>query len=770
MLARVFNGAVCALVLLLASTPAAAAWTPFTIADIEIRGAERLGEGTVLNYLPARTGERFGADDAQRAVRALYDSGLFRDVSLARSDDTLIVRIEERPAIGEINLEGDFSIKEDKLRELLNDVGLSTGEIFDGSVLDRVRRSLQQQMFSRGKYAMELDVGVRDLPRNRVAIDITLREGKTAHIEQIELIGNEAFDDATLKNVMESASSQEASWFSSADEYSRTTLEGDLESIRSYYLDRGYVNFSVVSSPVTITPDKKGIYVTIRVEEGEQYRVDEITIAGDLPVDASELREQIRIEQGELFSRKAIQEARSGMSDTLAREGYAFARINATPEVDESDQTVDIQFSVDPGKRAYVRRITFTGQRSTQGRVFRREMRQMEGGVFSPGQVERSRVRIQRLASVRRVRVNRQRVEGQSDQVDINYEITERRTGSLSLGAGFSSSEGVTFNASIQEKNLFGTGRDLSVRLDTSEASRQAQVRFKNPYYTDTGVSRTLRATYRETSPNDVTDTADFFSDNLSVGVEYGIPQSEFNTLDLGLAIEGTRLRTTSSTPASFEEFIELNGDEFLFLEGTVAWTRDTRNRTIFPEAGARNRFSLDVALPGSDLQVYKGNYQFNWFTPLTEYVVGSTQLRVAAGDSYGSRDERPFADGLPFFRHFFAGGIRSVRGYQGGSLGPEEDGDAIGGDLLTTGSLELIVPPPFALDTGQSRLSLFYDFGNVYPDAESFEANELRTSVGIAFNWRSPVGPLSFSFAEPINPEPQDDTETFQFTIGTLF
>jgi len=764
------TSALLALVLLLAAGPAAAAWDPFTIDEIEIRGGERIAEGTVLNYLPARTGERFGPADAKRAVRRLYETGLFRDVALARSGDTLVVQVEERPAIGEVNIEGDFSMEEDRLKEVLNDIGVATGEIFDRSVLERVRRSLQQQMFSRGKYGMELDVDTRELPRNRVAVDITLREGKSARIEQIEIIGNESFDDATLKEVMESAATDEAGWFSSADQYSRTTLEGDLESIRSYYLDRGYVNFSIVSSPVTITPDKKGIYVTIRVEEGVQYRIDDISLEGDLPVEKSALRDKIDIDTGDLFSRKAIEDSRTGMSDELARAGYAFARVSATPNVNEDDQTVDIRFSIDPGKRAYVRRITFSGHTSTQDRVFRREMRQLEGAIFSPERVERSRVRLQRLASVRRVEVQRERVEGKPNQVDINYKISERRTGSLSVGAGFSSDQGVTFNASIQEKNVFGTGKDLSLRFDNSERDRTFRVRYTEPYYTDLGVSRTLLATYRETDPADITDAAEFFSDNLSAGVEYGIPQSEFNTINLGLTVEGTRIRTTNSTPSSFQRFIDLNGSEFVFLEASVGWTRDTRNRTIFPEAGARNSVSLDVTVPGSDLELAQAAYDFSWFTPLGEYVVASASARAAFGDSYGSQDERPFANGLPFFRHFFAGGIRSVRGYEARSLGPREEGDAIGGDALTTGSLEIIFPPPFALDTGQARLSLFYDFGNVYSDIEAFEAGEIRSSVGVSFNWRSPVGPLSFSVADPINPEPQDDTETFQFTIGTLF
>lgn len=762
---RCLYRALVALALTLVLATPVRAWEAFLVEDIEIDGAERISVGTVLNYLPVRTGERFGPEDARRAIRTLYDTGLFEDVELARRDTTLIVHVRERPAIAEINLEGNFSMDEEALRRSLSDIGLDRGRTFNRSLLDQVELELRRQMFAQGKYGMELSTEVRELERNRVAIDITLREGKTARIRQINIIGNEAFDDKTLKDLMESGIPGPLAVFSSADEYSRSKLEGDREAIRSHYLDRGYMRFSITASQVTITPDKKDIYITLNLDEGELYRIRRIELGGELPVPRDELESRLQISEGDLFSRKAITESRNAISDRLAASGYAFANINVIPEVDEENQQVDVRFIVDPGKRTYVRRITFSGHTATEDQVYRRELRQLEGARYSPQHVDRSRIRLQRLPQVQDVRLDTQRVPGTDDQVDIDYAITERATGSLSLGVGYSTSQGVVFNVGVRQQNLLGTGRDLTFNIDNTETTQRFTVRYTNPYYTEWGVSRTFRLNYQETDPRNVFSTADFFQDQASVGVEYGIPMSEFDTLNLGIGVEGTRIRTTDSTPVEVLDFLEENGEEFGFLEGTVGYARDTRNRTVYAERGSLHRVTTDVTLPGSDLEFYKLRYRFETFTPLTDTLVGSVSTDIGFGGGYGDISE------LPFFRRFFAGGIRSVRGYETGSLGPKfPDGDAKGGDLRTTGSLELVFPPPFADAASQSRLSVFYDFGNVYASADDFEVSELRSAVGVSFNWRSPIGPLTFSFAEAIDPQPEDKTERFQFTIGTLF
>jgi outer membrane protein insertion porin family len=764
------TGALAALVLTIAVAMPAHAWEPFVVEDIEIRSADRIADGTILNYLPVRTGETFGPDDTGRAVRALYDTGLFEDVRIARDGQVLIVEVTERPAIGEINLEGDYSMEEEQLRESLADIGLAPGRIFERAMLDRTEQELRRLLYSRGKYGMEMSTAVRDLERNRVAIDVTLREGRVASIRQIRILGNSVFSDETLKDEMESGIPSAWAFFSSADEYSRAKLEGDLEAIRSYYLDRGYIQFSVSSSQVTITPDKKDIYITINVNEGEKYSVRDVSISGNLPVAEDELLGQVELKDGDIFSRKTLTASRTAISDRLAQAGYAFANVNVSPRIDEEEQKVDLEFFVDPGSRVYVRRVTFSGHTATEDRVYRRELRQMEGGLYSPADLDRSRIRLQRLDAVERVEMDTQPVPGESGKVDVNYRITERQTGSLRLGAGFSSGTGLGLNIGVSERNLLGTGQDLDVNIDTTEINRTVEVRYTDPYYTDWGVSRTLRFVYTESDPNDILDTSDYFADSADIGFRFGVPLSEYDTLRYGLGFDGIRIRTTNSTPQPIEDFIDARGNEFLGLNGSVSYTRDSRNRTIFAERGTLQTLSLDVVLPGSDYEYYKLGYRFENYFPLTDRLVLSTSARIGYGAGYGDEED------LPFYRRYFAGGIRSVRGFSGNSLGPRYtvdeagDRDPKGGDFVSTGSLELVFPPPFVEESGQTRLSTFVDFGNVFEDARDFESGNLRASAGVAFNWRSPVGPLSISLAEPIIDEPGDNTERFQFTIGTLF
>lgn len=757
--------ALAALVLLLPAAAAAFVDEPFVVEDIRVEGAERLDVGTVLNYLPVRTGETFSQSDARRAIRALYDTGLFRDVALYRDGEVLVVEVTERPAITEINIEGDFSIEEEQLLKSLEQIGLARGRIFDRSLFSQIGQVLRDQMYSRGKYAMELETEVREIDRDRVAIDITLREGKTARIRQINIVGNDAFSDEELKDLMDSGVPGPLSLWSSVDEYSRTQLEGDLESIRSHYLNRGYADFQISSSQVTITPDRKEIYVSINLDEGRQYTFGEIRIEGELPVPREELEQLLVIRQGDTFSRQRLIESRTAIADRLAEAGYAFANINIVPRLDEEELRVDVRLDIEPGKKVYVRRITFSGHVATEDVVYRREMRQFEGAQYSPSAVDRSKVRLQRLPQVQSVEVSTRRVPGRDDQVDIEFSITERPTGSFSIGAGLSSSQGIVFNVGLQQKNLFGTGRDLNINIDTSQENRRFIVRYTNPYYTDWGVSRSLRVEYEETDPTRITDTRNFFSDRLASGFDYGIPISEFESVDLGLGIEGTRIGTTSSTPDEILDFLDERGTEFAYIEGNIGYRHDSRNRTIFASEGALNRVWTSFTFPGGDLEFAKLGYSFEGYAPLTDKLVFAPSFRIDWGSGYAGDED------LPFFERFFAGGIRSVRGYSGGTLGPKFDnGDPKGGDLRTTGSLEMNFPPPYSPESPNTRLSVFYDFGTVFENADAYDVDELRTSLGVSFNWRSPIGPLSFSYAEALNPQEGDDTQKFQFTIGTLF
>jgi len=737
----------------------------FVVEEIAVEGADRVAVGTVLNYLPVRTGESFSPSDARRAIRSLYDTELFDDIELARDGTTLIVRVEERPAIGELNIDGSFEIGEEELRSMLAEIGLERGRIFNRALLEQVEQELRRMLLSQGKYAMDFDTEVRDLDRNRVAIDMTLNSGKTARIREINLVGNERFDDDTLKDLMESGIPGTLEFLSSADEYSRNKLEGDLEELRSWYLDRGYLQFSITSSQVTITPDKKDIYITINVEEGEQFRIRDVTLDGEIPIERETLVNQIQLARGDLFSRKDIAQTRENMTDWLAAAGYAFANINVDTEVDEEAQEVSIRFFVEPGNRVYVRRVIFTGHYNTRDYVYRREMRQLEGGRYSPQKVERSRIRIQRLPQVEQISVDTDRVS--DDQVDVVYSIRERDTGSLSFGAGFNTDSGVVFNVGFEQRNILGTGRDLEINLDNSDIQQQVEVLWRNPFYTEHGVSRTFNLTYRETDPDRISSRANFFTDEGSFGVDYGIPLSEFDRLTLGIGPENIDVQTTASTPQEIVDFLDEEGSSFFSLEGRVGFRRDSRNRTRFPTRGRLDRVSFDITVPGSDVEYYRVRYDHSSFYPLTDSLTLAVGGNVALGDGFGDQEE------LPFFKRFFAGGIRSVRGFERSSLGEnfaDEDDDARGGDFRTTGSLEVLFPPPFFADSAGTRLSLFYDFGNVFRDYEDFEASRLRSSVGVSYQWESPVGPMTFVFAETLNEEPTDDTESFQFSFGTRF
>lgn len=753
-----------ALVFLLPVALPVHAFDTFTVTDIRVDGANRLEVGTVLNYLPVRVGESLSAADAQRAIRALYETGLFRDVSLARDGSTLVVEVLERPAVSEVNLDGDFSIDEEVLLDSLERIGLARGRIFDRSIFAQIGQVIRNEMYSRGKYGMQLETEVRDLDRNRVAVDITLREGKTARIREISIIGNKSFSDAELKDLMESGIPSPLALWGSADEYSRTKLEGDLEAIRSHYLNRGFANFSISSSQVTITPDRKEIYISINLDEGERFTFGSVEITGELPLPREELQGLVAIERGAVFSRQQIVATRTAVADRLAEEGYAFANINVIPTTDEESRTVDIEFSVAPGKKVYVRRISFTGHVSTEDIVYRREMRQFEGGQYTPSAVDRSKVRLQRLSQVQQVQVTTDRVPGTDDQVDVTFDIIERPTGSFSVGAGVSSSQGFIVNAAFEQKNLLGTGRDLKLSADSSEDNRRFILRYTNPYYTEWGVSRSLRMEYEEADPDDF-DTRDYFFDRAAIGFDYSIPISEFTNVGLGFRVEEQKFQTTSETPSEVESFLDQRGTDFQWLRANAGFSYDTRNRGIFADDGVFHSISANMSLPEGDLEFYKLGYDFEWYQKLGDAITFAPRFDVDWGDGYGDDDS------LPFFQRFFAGGIRSVRGYEAGSLGPRfDDGDPAGGDFRTVGTFEFVFPPPFAPESANTRLSVYYDFGTVFADVEDYDPGEYRTSLGVSYNWRSPIGPLSFSYARPLNEEAGDETQRFQFTIGTLF
>ncbi len=737
----------------------------FLIEDIEVRGLARISKGTVLNYLPLRVGERFDQERSSGlAMRALYETGLFEDVALFHKDGVLIVAVTERPAIGEIKLEGNRKLDTDTLMETLRQAGIAKGRVFNRSTLEEVENELRRLYFSSGNYAAKVEVEAIPLPRNRVSVDIQISEGEIARIRQINLVGNQSYPDDELLGLLDSGE-YTINPFSTADEYSRIKLSGDIETLRSYYLDRGYLRFDVTSTQVSLSPDKKDIFVTINMKEGERYVVRSVRLAGEFPVPEEELKGLIEIKPADYFSRKAISATTSEISDRLGEEGYAFANVNAVPEVDEAKKEVDLTFFVDPGKRVYVRRINIFGNTETDEIVLRREIRQMEGAWLSPKDLRRSQTRLQRLSYLESVNIETIRVPGTDDQVDINIDVAEGSTGSFSIGAGVTS-DGFALTLDFNQENIFGTGNRWNLSFDNTDSTNQFSSSFTDPYYTEDGISRTIKGFAREVDATEESVTSDYVMDSYGFSLDYGIPLSEYATFRLGIGWESNNVETTDGTSDEIINFIAQHDDNYHDYFFNLGHTYDTRDRTIFATQGLVNKLSAKVIVPGSDLEYFKISNQFDYYYPLTSGLVLSTSANISYGDGYqGGLGE------LPFYTRYFVGGVRSLRGFKSGSLGPKDsNNDATGGDFKTVGSIELVFPVPLSESSKTTRLSTFVDFGNVFADYEDFDEKAFRVSGGLSFVWLAPIGPLTFSYAVPLEKESGDRVERFQFTIGTIF
>ena len=736
----------------------------FTIQDIRVEGLQRISAGTVFNYLPVGVGSTVNPDDYADIIRALFKTGFFTDISLARDGDVLIINVVERPSIAEINISGNKDISTDDLQAALRDIGLAEGRVFDRALLDRVEQELLNQYFGRGKYAAKLDAAVRNLPRNRVAIDLTISEGVAARIRQINIVGNQDFDDDDLLDQFQLSTSGFLTILTKSDQYSKQKLEADIEALRSFYLDQGYLRFSVDSTQVSISPDKKDIYITINITEGKPYTIRSFNLSGNMILPEEELRGLITAQEGDVFSRRETNDIVQALADRLGQDGYAFAVVDTIPNLDDATQQVDLTFTIDAGRRVYVRRINFSGNLKTNDDVLRREIRQAEGGWFSTTAIKRSQVRLQRLPYLAEVQIDSDPVPGAPDQVDLNVQVQERNSGSLNVGVGFGQTEGFLLNAAISQSNFLGTGNEVGFVFNNSESDTIYSLSYNNPYYTPDGVSRGFRISYQETDASE-NNTADYVVDRLLGLMSYGFPLNEFDTLRVGAGIENLQIKTTDNTPQEIIDFLDENGDEYLNLKLESSWARDSRNRGIFPNEGNLNRFSLEVALPGSDTEYYKIDYRHLGYFPLNETLTLSWRGLLGYGDGYGNQDA------LPFFENYFAGGLRTVRGFKTNTLGPKfSNGEASGGGLRVVGGTEVISELPFLDDSQNFRIAAFFDAGNVFATLDDFDGNELRYSAGLSFMWISPLGPLALSYAQPINDQDDDEVENFQFSFGIPF
>jgi outer membrane protein insertion porin family len=737
---------------------------PFRVSDIRVEGLQRISPGTVFNFLPVQVGDEFTAHVSEQTTRALFKSGYFKDVRLERDGEVLVVFVTERPAIADIKIQGNDDLETEPLLESLKDIGFAKGQVFDRSLLEKVELELERQYFSRGKYAVKIDTTVTPLERNRVDILIDVSEGAVAKIRQINIVGNTVFDDETLLDEFSQSTPNWLSFYTKDDQYSKQELAADLETLRSYYQDRGYINFNIDSTQVSITPDRKDIYITINVSEGEQYHVREVRLSGEMVVPPEQLYPDFQINAGDVFSRKRVTDTVSRISDSLGNEGYAFANVNTVPDVDEQTREVDLTFFVDPGKRVYVRRINFAGNTKTHDQVLRQELRQMEGGWFSAEKVERSRTRLQRLGFFEEVNVETPAVPGTTDEVDVNYSVTEQPSGSISAGIGYSQTSGIILNGSVSQDNFLGTGRRVSVSANTSDVTTLYSFSYTNPYYTVDGISRGFGAYYRKTDFDDA-NTADFSTDAYGANISYGFPVSEHNSFSFTFNAESQKINASQFASTEVLDFIDQYGDNFKSLGVATGFTHDTRNKRIFPSDGGLRSISAESKIPGSQLEFYKLNFNLQQYVPLTKLFVFNAKTDIGYGDGFGEFNE------LPFFENFFAGGIRSVRGYEDNSLGPRDStNDPIGGSFKTTGTAQILFPPPFLTDSNAVRLSLFYDVGNVFNGVNDWTADDLRMSVGLGATWLSPVGPLAVSVAQPFNDQSGDNLQQFQFTLGAEF
>ena len=746
----------------------------FTVENIEVNGIKKITLGTVFSYLPINIGESFDTDNSAEIIRALFATGFFDNIELLRRDNILIIQVHERPSIAEVNFEGNEKIENDSLIEALDQVGMSKGRIFNEHNLDKLELELQQLYYSLGKYAARIEANWRRLDEDRVAIDIVISEGISAKIKSINVTGNYNFDEDDLLGLFDLESTDSA-WFPS-DEYSSSRLKADLESLRSHYLDRGYIQFNVSSQQVSISPDRKDISITINISEGDQYSIKSIELTGEMVVDVAELRALISFRAGNVFSLKEINRAILSMKNRLGEDGYAYADIRVLTDLDDENNSLDLSLLVVPGKKMRVRYINFSGNEQTEDAVLRREMRQFEGELYQRSKVDRSRVRLQRLNYLATVNVELQRVEGSEDLVDIEIGVTERFSGNLQLGLGYSDSQGIVLNVGFAHENIFGTGKAIDLTFDNSQASQRYRFSYENPYYTTDGISRGFSLTVAETDSAE-NNTSDYLLDRIAVAMNYGIPLSEFNSLRLELGLMQNDLHSTPGSSDEVFDFIvdnsdvydestprvELVSDTYQTVFSSIGFAKDTRNRRIFASSGSLNSINLEIQT--GDLDFYKLIHRHRSAFAMSDALTLSFRTRVGYGESYSTTTD------LPPYEKFHAGGVRSVRGYERNSLGPlDSNGDPYGGNMQVIGSAEILIPISAIASSETFRLGVYFDAGNVFANVDTFEAEELRQSVGLSAKWFSVIGPIEASYSETLNDQPGDDIQNFQFALGASF
>lgn len=791
----------------------------FKVEDIRVDGLQRVSAGTVFSAFPINIGQRVDDKSLAQASKSLFRTGYFNNIELMRDNNILVIKLVELPTITEINIEGNSAIETEQLKEGLKQAGLADGYVFKRSTLERLELELERQYVSQGRYDAQIDTEVKKLPRNRVSLQINVEEGSVASISHMNIVGNAAFDKTELLKQFELMPSNLWSWYNSDDKYSREKLGGDLERLRSYYLDRGYIRFNVESTQVSLSPSKEDVYISVNVHEGDIYKVKEVKLAGDLVIDEALLKPLLIMRDGQTFSRRNMTLTQDLISKRLGNEGFTFASVNGVPKINDEDKTVDITFFVEPGKRTYVRRINFSGNESTMDEVLRREMVQMEGGWASTELIEQSKSRLEQLGFFKGVNVETPKVPGSEDLIDVNYNVEEQPSGSLNLSIGYSSADGMIIGSSVSQNNFMGTGKKMSTSVNKTDSQTSLNLSFTNPYYTVDGISRGYSIFYSQTDFSEQ-NLSDYNTDTYGGRSTFGFPINSRERLSFSIEASQTDMTVTDSAPEEIQDFKDVQGDRFVEFTLGSQWSWTTLNRGLFPTAGAKQSLSLEATLPGSELEYYRATYNAQKYFPISLNGDWTFRIRteVGYGDGYGDTEE------LPFFRNFRAGGVGSVRGFTSNSLGPKgafksgttevvdngdgtfsviavdanadgsqdfeyiEDANSLGGNLLTEASVEFIFPLPFVEDQRSMRSAMFIDAGNVFdteclelePDSlgntthpsciEGFDVDEIRVSAGVGLTWVTAIGPLTFTFARDLNSKTDDKTEGFEFSLGQVF
>lgn len=764
--------------LALLAAPAVFAFEPFQVKDIRVEGIQRTEAGTVFSYLPVKVGDQLTNEKASDAIKTLFGTGFYKDVRIEVENDVLVVIVQERPAIAQIDFVGLKEFDKDQLIKGLKDSGFAISRSFDRSMLEKAEQELKRQYLTRGRYSVAITTTVTPLERNRVGVNFKIDEGDAAKIKQISIVGASSFAEKDLLESFQLQTPNWVSWYTKNDQYSKQKLSADLESLRSYYLNRGFLEFNIESTQVSISPDKKDIYIVVNVSEGKRYVVSSVKLAGDLILPESELKAAMKVKPGDVFSRENLNESVKAISDKLSTKGYAFANVNAAPEVDKEKQRVAFTVYVDPGRRVYVRRVNVTGNTKTKDEVVRQEIRQMEGGWYDADRVKLSKQRIDKTDYFSDVNVDTAPVAGTTDQVDVNYNVTEKSTGNISLGAGFSQSEKVVLSTAVSQTNIFGSGRTASVQLTTGKINRAIGLSYVNPYFTVDGVSQGFDVYHKRTDPTSL--GYKYATETTGGGVKFGFPISEKQSVTVGAAIDYTSVaidRDDSDTPIKYIEFI----DKFcsssvsecgnLSVPLTASWVMDNKDSAINPRKGTYHKAAFEIS-PFGDLTYYRATYQHQRYYPVARdwTLMFNGELGYARG--LGGKE-------VPFYKNLYAGGVGSVRGYDTSSLGPYEisNGDEVrlGGTKRVIFNTELQMPlPGFGADKSM-KFGPFFDAGQVYSNAAKTSASvygsgPVRMSVGLAATWISPFGPLKFSFAQPLNEREHDNIQQFQFQMGTTF